>query len=185
MTDVTRLLEAAEAGDRQAAAELLPLVYDELRRLAAARIAREQPGHTLDGTALVHEAWLRLVGETNRARWKGRGHFFAAAADAMRKILVDSARRRHAAKRGGAAQRFELAESDRIVLPDLDTLLSIDEALNALDADDPPSAAIARLRLFTGLTVEEAADAMGTSRATAFRDWAYAKAWLSAALEGE
>jgi RNA polymerase sigma factor (TIGR02999 family) len=182
MTDVTRLLEAAEQGDKQAAADLLPLVYDELRRLAAARIANERHGHTLDGTALVHEAWMRLVGDTDRARWKGRGHFLAAAADAMRRILIDSARRRQAAKRGGAGHRVDLSESDRVLLPDPDTLLAIDDALIALDADDASSASIARLRLFAGLSVEEAADALGISRATAFRDWAYARAWLSSAL---
>ena len=185
MTPVTQLLEAANAGDRQAAAELLPLVYGELRRLAAAKLAGEKPGQTLDATALVHEAYLRLVGPMDAAKWTGRGQFLAAAAEAMRRILVDAARGKRAIKRGGGGKRFELADGDRVVVPDPDTLLSIDEALTALAAEDTASAEIARLRLFAGLTVDEAADALGVSRATAFRDWAYAKACLTAALSGE
>ena len=182
MTPVTQLLEAANAGDRQAVAELLPLVYGELRRLAAAKLAGEKPGQTLDATALVHEAYLRLVGDR---QFDGRGHFFSAAAEAMRRILVDAARGKRAIKRGGGGKRFELADGDRVVVPDPDTLLSIDEALTALAAEDAAAAEIARLRLFAGLTVDEAADALGVSRATAFRDWAYAKACLTAALSGE
>lgn len=179
MSDVTRLLDAANRGDQHAAAELLPLVYDELRKLAAVRMAGERPGHTLDATALVHEAYLRLVGPQQFA---GRGHFLAAAAEAMRRILVEAARKKQAAKRGGAARRFELSEADRVAVPDPDALLAIDEALAGLEVDDPGSAALARLRLFVGLSVEEAGDALGVSRATAFRDWAYARAWLTAAL---
>jgi RNA polymerase sigma factor (TIGR02999 family) len=182
---VTRLLEAANRGDQQAAADLLPLVYDELRRLAAAKLAHEKPGQTLDATALVHEAYLRLVGPADRERWAGRGHFVAAAAEAMRRILVEVARKKQAEKRGGGAKRFELSESDRVTIPDPDTLLAVDEALTQLAAEDAGSADVARLRLFAGLSVEEAADALGVSRATAFRDWGYARAWLTAALAGE
>jgi RNA polymerase sigma factor (TIGR02999 family) len=181
VSPVTQLLDAAGRGDRQAAADLLPLVYDELRKLAAAQMAGEKPGQTLDATALVHEAYLRLIGDQHFA---GRGQFLAAAAEAMRRILVDQARKRAAAKRGGGGRRFELAEGDRVVIPDPDTLLAIDEALTALTAEDPQSAGVARLRLFAGLSVDEAADALGVSRATAFRDWAYARAWLTAALAG-
>jgi RNA polymerase sigma factor (TIGR02999 family) len=184
MSEVTRLLEAANRGDPQAAADLLPLVYTELRRLAAAKLAQEKPGHTLDATSLVHEAYLRLVGERpgSSRPWAGRGHFVAASAEAMRRILVEVARKKQALKRGGGGRRFEVAEGDRVVIPDPDTLLAIDEALDGLAADDPASAEVARLRLFAGLSVEEAADAIGVSRATAFRDWAYARAWLTAAL---
>jgi RNA polymerase sigma factor (TIGR02999 family) len=182
MSDVTRILAALRPGDPQAAAELLPLVYDELRRLAAARLARERPGQTLDATGLVHEAFLRLVGDRTFA---GARHFFAAAAEAMRRILVDNARRKQADKRGGGARRFEPSEADRVVLPDPDTLLTVDEALAKLATEDPASAEVARLRLFAGLSVEEAAEALGVSRATAFRDWAYARAVLTTALGGE
>jgi RNA polymerase sigma factor (TIGR02999 family) len=184
VTDVTRLLEAANRGDRQAAADLLPLVYSELRKLAAAKLAQEKPGQTLDATALVHEAYLRLVGPADGVRWAGRGHFVAAAAEAMRRILVEIARNKQAAKRGGGGRRFELAEGDRVVVPDPDTLLAVDEALAGLAGEDPAAADVARLRLFAGLTGDEAAEALGVSRATAFRDWAYAKAYLTAALAG-
>lgn len=182
MTDVTRLLEAANRGDPHAAAELLPLVYTELRRLAASQMAREKPGHTLDATALVHEAYLRLVGDR---QYEGRGHFLAAAAEAMRRILVEFARKKLAEKRGGGATRFEVNEADRVVVPDPDTLLAVDEALEKLEAEDAASADLARLRLFAGLTVDEAAEALGVPRATAFRDWAYARAWLTTALRDE
>jgi len=184
VTDITRLLDAANRGDKQAAADLLPLVYDELRKLAAAKLAHETPGQTLDATALVHEAYLRLVGPADRAKWAGRGHFLAAAAEAMRRLLVEQARKKAAAKRGGGGRQFELSEADRCVVPDPDTLLAVDEALAKLAAEDPGSAEVARLRLFAGLSVEEAADALDVSRATAFRDWAYARAWLTAALSG-
>jgi RNA polymerase sigma factor (TIGR02999 family) len=182
MSEVTRVLSDLAHGDAHAAAELLPLVYDELRRLAAAQMAREKPGQTLDATGLVHEAYLRLAGQMSFA---GKSHFFRAAAEAMRRILVDQARKKWAEKRGGGAARFSLSESDRMVLPDPDTLLAVDEALAKLAADDPASAEVARLRLFAGFTLEEAADALGISRATAFREWAYARAVLTAALSGE
>jgi RNA polymerase sigma factor (TIGR02999 family) len=191
MSDVTRILSAIEDGDPRAAAQLLPLVYDELRRLAAAHLAGEDPGHTLDATALVHEAYLRLAGGPPRTpgeaapAFHGRRHFFAAAAEAMRRILVDHARRKRAAKRGGDGRRFDLSAADRAYLPDPDTLLSLNEALDTLAAEDPASAELARLRLFAGLSVAEAADTLGLARATAFRDWAYARAWLAAALAGE
>jgi RNA polymerase sigma factor (TIGR02999 family) len=182
MNEVTRILSALEHGDPQAAGQLLPLVYDELRRLAASRLALEKPGQTLEATALVHEAYLRLIGPADDNRWRDRGHFFAAAAEAMRRILVEQARRKAAEKRGGGGQRFELSEADRVVIHDPDTLLSVDEALERLNADDPGAAAVARLRLFAGLSIEEAAAALNVSRATAFRDWAYARAVLTAAL---
>jgi RNA polymerase sigma factor (TIGR02999 family) len=182
MNEVTRILSAIEAGDLQAAEQLLPLVYDELRQLAAQKLAHEAPGQTLQPTALVHEAYLRLVGE--RHFHDGR-HFFAAAAEAMRRILVESARRKRAEKRGGSARRFELSEADRVILPDPDTLLAVDEALALLAAEDAPAAELARLRLFAGLSIEEAATALGLSRATAFRDWAYARAWIASKLGDE
>ena len=156
---------------------LFPVVYDELRRLAAA-----PAGHTLDATALIHEAYLRLAGAPG---FETRSQFFRAAAESMRRILVDHARRKRADKRGGGGKRFELAEGDRVAVPDPDTLLAINEALVKLAAEDPASADVARLRLFAGLSVDETADALGVSRATAFRDWAYARAWITAALAGE
>jgi RNA polymerase sigma factor (TIGR02999 family) len=179
MDDASQLLNAIESGDPHAAAQLLPLVYDELRRLAATKLAHEKPGQTLDATALVHEAYLRLVGDRP---FQNRGHFFAAAAEAMRRILVERARQKQSQKRGGDAQRFELSEADRVVLPDPDTLLAVDEALALLAAEDAQSADLARLRLFTDLSIEEAAEALGLSRATAFRDWAYARAWIASKL---
>src|SRR5262245_18057094 len=150
MSEVTRILSAIAQGDPRAAAQLLPLVYDELRRLAAAQMAREKPGQTLDATALVHEAYLRLVGPADGNRWRDRGHFFAAAAEAMRRVLVDQARRKRAEKRGGGGRRFELSEADRLVIPDPDTLLTVDEVLEQLDRADPAASSGARLRLFAG-----------------------------------
>ncbi len=185
MSEVTRILSAIDQGNPHAAGQLLPLVYDELRRLAAQKLAQEKPGQTLDATALVHEVYLRLVGPADANRWRDRGHFFAAAAEAMRRILVEHARRKRAEKRGGGGRRFDLSEADRVVIPDPDTLLTVDEVLEQLARDDPGSAAVARLRLFAGLSIEEASAALGVSRATAFRDWAYARAILTAALAGE
>jgi RNA polymerase sigma factor (TIGR02999 family) len=155
-----------------------PLVYDELRRLAASKLAGEPAGHTLDATALVHEAYLRLGG----AAFADRGQFLRGAAVAMQRILVDHARRKRAAKRGGCARQFTLDEADRVVVSDPDTLLDIDAALTRLAAEDAISADVARLRLFAGLSTDEAARALGLSRATAFREWAYARSWLTAAL---
>ena len=179
MPNVTLLLEAANRGDRQAAAELLPLVYDELRRLAAAKLANEKPGQTLDATGLVHEAYLRLVGDQ---QFDGRGHFFAAAAEAMRRILVEAARRRVALKRGGHVDRTDL-ELDHIPAPEPDEeLLALDEALDRLAAHDPQKAELVKLRYFAGLTADQAAAALGISPSTADRSWTYARAWLRRAV---
>ncbi|MBX9583641.1 MAG: sigma-70 family RNA polymerase sigma factor [Gemmataceae bacterium] len=179
MADLTRLLDAAAAGDPRAAADLLPLVYAELRRLAAARLAAEPAGHTLDPTALVHEAYLRLVGGD---RFDGRGHFFAAAAEAMRRILVEAARRRRTAKRGGARRREDL-DPDRLVapVPD-DELLALHDALDRLAKRHPEKAELVKLRYFAGLTADQAAAALGVSPSTADRHWQYARAWLRRAM---
>jgi RNA polymerase sigma factor (TIGR02999 family) len=178
MSDVTRLIDAAAAGDRRAAGELLPLVYGELRKLAAARLAAEAPGHTLDATALVHEAYLRLVGDQSFAN---RGHFFAAAAEAMRRILVDHARAKLADKRGGGRRRVPLDEAHRVA-DSPDGLLAVDDALTRFAALDPAKAELVKLRFFAGLTTPEAAAALGVSVATAERWWAYARTWLYAEL---
>jgi RNA polymerase sigma factor (TIGR02999 family) len=183
MTDVTRLLEAVEQGDPHAAEQLLPLVYEELRRLAAQKLAQEKPGQTLQATALVHEAYLRLVGGTADVKWNSRGHFIAAAAEAMRRILVENARRKKAEKRGGERKRIDLAQADPLEQADPDALLDLDELLTRLSDEDPEAAAVAKLRLFVGLSVEEAARALSTSRASAYRQWAYARAWLHARLD--
>jgi RNA polymerase sigma factor (TIGR02999 family) len=177
--DVTELLNAIDRGDAQAAGQLLPLVYDELRRLAAAKMRKESPNHTLEPTALVHEAYVRLVGPRGDRRWDSRGHFFAAAAEAMRRILVEDARRRHSAKRGGNLARRELDEADAVIDPDEPAgLLALDEALMKLAAAEPELAQLVKLRFFTGLSVEEAAEALGVSPRTAKRNWSYARAWL-------
>jgi RNA polymerase sigma factor (TIGR02999 family) len=184
MSDVTRLLDAAAAGDRKAAADLLPLVYDELRQLAAARMAAELPDQTLQPTALVHEAYLRLIGSADELRWENRGHFFAAAAEAMRRILVDAARRKRAHKHGGHRRRVELP--DVPAQPDVgdEQLLALDEALTRLAAEDPVAARVVELRHFAGLSIEDAAATLGLSRATAYRHWTYARAWLRDAVCG-
>jgi RNA polymerase sigma factor (TIGR02999 family) len=180
MSEVTRLLDAAAAGDRKAAADLLPLVYDELRTLAAARMATEAAGHALDATALVHEAYLRLVGDQ---QFDGRGHFFAAAAEAMRRVLVDHARDKGRQKRDGRRRPVALADVPGRLDRDPHLILSLDDALTRLAAEDAGAADVAKLHLFAGLSVDEAAAALGTSRATAYRDWAYARAWLQDALD--
>jgi RNA polymerase sigma factor (TIGR02999 family) len=185
MSDVTRILSAAQAGDPHAAADLLPLVYDELRKLAAARLKAEPAGQTLQPTALVHEAYLRLVGGNVGQDWNGRGHFFAAAAKAMRRILVEHARRKMAGKRGGGLVRQDF-DADRLAAIELDEdLLSLDEALKKLSAKDPAKADLVQLRHFAGLTIEEAALALGISITTANRYWAYARAWLHQEMTGE
>jgi RNA polymerase sigma factor (TIGR02999 family) len=184
MTDVTRLLGAAEQGDPHAAAQLLPLVYDELRRLAAQKLAQEKPGQTLQPTALVHEAYLRLTGQGPEQHWEGRRHFFAAAAEAMRRILVENARRKKGLKHGGQRRRVELHEEELAVRQTPDEVLALDEALTRLAAEDAPAAEVAKLHCFAGLSVERAAEALGVSRATAYRHWTYARAWLRCALRG-
>jgi RNA polymerase sigma factor (TIGR02999 family) len=185
MADVTRLIDAAAAGDPRAAAELLPLVYDELRKLAAARMAAESAGHSLDATALVHEAYLRLVGGESPRDWNGRGHFFAAAAEAMRRILVDHARRERAEKRGGRGRRVPLDAADAGSTPPADELLDIDEALTRLAAEDPQAARLIQLRYFAGLPIEDAAEMAGISRSTAYEHWSYARVRLKTLLAGE
>jgi RNA polymerase sigma factor (TIGR02999 family) len=182
MSEVTRILSAIEAGDQQAAAQLLPLVYNDLRRLAAGHIANEAPGHTLDATAPVHEADLRLVGDQ---RFDGRGHFFAAAAEAMRRILVDSARRKRARKHGGDRRRVELPDLPAEPAAEDDRLLALDAALTRLAEEDPVAARVVELRHFAGLSIEDAAAALGLSRATAYRHWTYARAWLRDAVSGD
>src|SRR5262249_3498322 len=185
MSDVTRILSAIDQGDPSAAAELLPLVYEELRKLAAGRLAQEKPGQTLQATALVHEAYLRLVGGENSQRWDSRGHFFAAAAEAMRRILVDQARRRQSLKRGGDADRVHLDDLLQPAGEDPIDLLTLDEALTKLEELHPVNAQVVKLRFFGGCTLEETAAMLGLSRANAERKWAYARAWLFGQLNGE
>jgi len=202
MLALTQILDRAAAGDPTAAEELLPLVYGELRRLAAARLAQERPGQTLQATALVHEAYLRLVGNQEPGTrsqepadqppasgprplapgWHSRGHFFAAAAESMRRILIDLARQKRSERHGGGRQRCELSDDDRVTFPVSDELLDLDEALTRLAATDPQAANVVKLRVFAGLSVEEAAAVQGVSTRTAKRDWAYARAWLGRAL---
>jgi RNA polymerase sigma factor (TIGR02999 family) len=177
MNDVTRILNNIEKGDAKAAEELLPLVYQELRRLAAAKMANEAPGQTLQPTALVHEAWLRLTGDES-VKWDGRGHFFAAAAEAMRRILIDQARRRKAVRHGGGQQRVDIQE---IELPGEvmeDDLLAVNDALEKFAKEEPHKAELVKLRYFAGLTIKEAAEVLKISEPTAKRHWAYARAWL-------
>jgi len=182
MHEVTRVLSAIEQGDPQAAEQLLPLVYDELRKQAAAKLAQEKPGQTLQATALVHEAYLRLVGAAGGRSFKDRGHFFAAAATAMRRILIENARRKQTEKRGGGLQRHEL---DGVAVPEPDQeLLALDEALEKLAATDPVKARLVELRYFAGLTGDQAAEVLGISPTTADRHWAYARAWLQAEVRG-
>ena len=185
MSDVTRILQAIDHGNPHAAEELLPLVYDELRKLAAQRLAHEKPGQTLQATALVHEAYLRLVDVKEAQHWNSRGHFFAAAAEAMRRILVDSARRQHSLKRGGRRQQVCLEDAPALSEQPADDLLALDEALTQLAEEDPVKAQLVKLRYFAGLSVEQTAEALGISRATADRYWAYAKVWLYHAVTGE
>lgn len=184
MNEVTQILSDLAHGDAHAAGQLLPLVYDELRKLAAARMAEEAPGNTLNATALVHEAYLRLVEPADAARWQTRGHFFAAAAEAMRRILVDRARRKKTTRHGGGWVRRDL-EPDLPSAPEpRDDLIALDQALDQLAADDPVKAELVKLRYFAGLTLAEAAEALGMSERTAGRHWTYARAWLRRAVEG-
>src|SRR5262245_7211561 len=182
MNEVTQLLEAVANGDPTAASRVLPLIYDELRRLAARQLAREKPGQTLQPTALVHEAYLRLVagGEAPAPRepsWESRGHFFAAAAEAMRRILVERARRKKRRKHGGDRRRLHLGDPDLSVEPPADEILALDEAFTGLAREDPAAAQVVQLHFFAGLSIEQSAEALGVSRATAYRHWAYARAW--------
>ncbi|HKB03281.1 MAG TPA: ECF-type sigma factor [Gemmataceae bacterium] len=184
MSDVTRLLDAAATGDTAAAEDLLPLVYDELRKLAATRLAREAPGQTLDATALVHEAYLRLVGSgANGSGFDSRGHFFAAAAEAMRRILIDQARRKQADKHGGGRQRLDVLDAELAVDSGGDDLFAVNDALTRLAAVEPQAARLVELRFFAGLTVEQAATALEIPERTAYRHWAYARAWLRRELD--
>lgn len=185
MSEVTRILSAIDQGDPHAAEQLLPLVYDELRQLAAQKLAHEKPGQTLQATALVHEAYLRLVGSERDAHWNSRGHFIAAAAEAMRRILVDNARRKKADKHGGKRQRIDLSQAEPVTQADPDAVLDLDDMLTILAGEDPEAAQVAKLRIFAGLSVEEAAQALSTSRANAYRQWAYARAWLHARLRDQ
>ena len=177
MSDVTRILNAIQAGDTKAGDELLPLVYEELRRLAAHKMAGESNGHTLQPTALVHEAWLRLAG-SDQPNWENRAHFFGAAAEAMRRILVDHARRKQSLKRGGGAGHEELDESALVLTAPPDELLAVHEALDTLALQDPPAAELVKLRYFVGMTMEEAASALGLPKRTAEDLWTYARVWL-------
>ena len=184
MSEVTRILSAIEQGDPHAAEQLLPLVYDELRKLAAQRLAQEKPAQTLEATALVHEAYVRLVDVDNAQRWNSRGHFFAAAAEAMRRILVDRAREKRTQKRGGARKRLDVDARDVATTATPDQLLAVDELLTQFTRRDPAAARLVELRYFAGLTVEEAGNALGMSTATAYRHWNYARAWLHNELLG-
>jgi RNA polymerase sigma factor (TIGR02999 family) len=185
MSDVTQILSRIETGDPTAAQQLLPLVYDELRKLAAARLAQEKPGQTLQATALVHEAYLRLVDGEQPPHWNSRGHFFGAAAEAMRRILVENARRKRRRKHGGDRQRVELLDQDLAVHDSPDELLALDAALTKLVEEDPMAGQLVKLRVFTGLTIDQAAEVLGISRATAYRQWNYARAWLRCEINGE
>jgi RNA polymerase sigma factor (TIGR02999 family) len=185
MADVTQILSEIESGDPSAASELLPLVYHELRRVAATKLRVEAPDHTLQPTALVHEAYLRLVDVEKAQHWNGRGHFFAAAAEAMRRILVEHARRKARARHGGDHRRVELGDPPSASAPRLDTILAVDEAVADLARDDPRAADIVKLHFFAGMTLEETAEALGMSRATVYRHWAYARAIIRLSLRDE
>jgi RNA polymerase sigma factor (TIGR02999 family) len=185
MNDVTQILNAIEQGDPSASELLLPLLYAELRRLAAARLAQEKPGQTLEATALVHEAYLRLIGGPQALHWNSRGHFLAAAAESMRRILVENARRKKTEKHGGRRQRLDLSQARPLTQSDPDALLDLDGALTLLAGEDAQAAEVAKLKIFAGLSIEEAAQALSISRANAHRQWAYARAWLHARLRDE
>jgi RNA polymerase sigma factor (TIGR02999 family) len=185
MSEVTRILSAIEQGDPHAADQLLPLVYDELRRLAARKLAQEKPGQTLEATALVHEAYLRLVDVAEAQHWNSRGHFFAAAAEAMRRILVETARHKRSLKAGGDRVRTDLEHIEPVTAGGVDDLLALDEALDKLGRKDPRKAQLVKLRFFAGLTTEQAARVLGISASTADNDWAYARCWLRLEIDGQ
>ena len=182
MNDVTRILNAIDHGDRHASEELLPMVYEQLRELAARKMAQEAPGQTLQPTALVHEAWLRLVGGQN-IQWEGRAHFFGAAAEAMRRILINNARRKHALRHGGGQQRVDIEAIEIATAVKDDEILAVDDALERLSQQDRPKAELVKLIYFVGLTIPEAASILGISEPTAKRHWAYARAWLLDSIE--
>jgi RNA polymerase sigma factor (TIGR02999 family) len=189
MNEITGILDAIEQGDPCAAEKLLSLVYAELRRLAARKLAHEQPGQTLNATGLVHEAYLRLFGgslqnKSDPQHWDSRGHFFAAAAEAMRRILIDTARRKKRLKHGGGRQQVELLDEDLAIHDSPDELLALDAALVKLALEDPIAAQVVKLRIFTGLSIGQSAEVLGFSRATAYRHWNYARAWLRCELQG-
>jgi RNA polymerase sigma factor (TIGR02999 family) len=177
MAGVTQILSEIESGDPSAAEQLLPLVYEELRKLAAEKLSREKPGQTLQSTALVHEAYVRLVGSADQ-HWDSRGHFFAAAAEAMRRILVENARRKQRIKRGRGRRRVDLSDGQLVIDPRSDDLLALDEALEKLASEDRQAAEMVKLKYFAGLTTEQAAEILGISVRTAYRDWEYARCWL-------
>jgi RNA polymerase sigma factor (TIGR02999 family) len=184
MSDVTRIVDAVQNGDPTRAEQLLPLVYDELRRLAAEKLAREKPGQTLQATALVHEAYLRLA-NAGVETWNSRGHFFAAAAEAMRRILIEGARRKRRLRHGGELQRLAWEEADFASILPSEDLLELDEALEKLAQHDAAAADLVKLRLFAGLSVEQAAEALGLARTSAYRQWTYARAWLYTQLHDQ
>jgi RNA polymerase sigma factor (TIGR02999 family) len=184
MSDVTQVLQAMSQGDAQASEQLLPLVYEELRRVAVARMAQEAAGQTLQPTALVHEAWLRLVGDGDRT-WQNRAHFFGAAAEAMRRILIENARRRSRLKRGGDLARVDIADVDVAAATPDDKVLLINEALQAMEQDDPEKARVVVMKFFGGLTNQEVAESLGVTERTVERHWAFAKAWLFRTIRGE
>lgn len=185
MSDVTKILQQIESGDPTAANELLPLVYDELRKLAAAKLANEKAGQTLQATALVHEAYVRLVDQSTPQSWDGRGHFFGAAAESMRRILVERARKKKRLKRGGERVRADLLEHDVVINSAVDEVLAVDDALERLGEEDPMAAKVLKFKYYCGLSVDDAAKAIGVSRATAYRHWTYARAWVRAELLDE
>ena len=185
MSEVTQILNAIEQGDTAAANQLLPLVYDELRRLAAQRLAQENPGQTLDATALVHEAYVRMVDVEKAQQWNSIGHFFAAAAEAMRRILIENARRKKRLKHGGERNRVTLEHAEVASFEAPDELLRINEAVDELESADPAAAQLVKLRFFAGLSVEQAAELTGISRSTAYEHWAYARAWLHHEVYGQ
>jgi RNA polymerase sigma factor (TIGR02999 family) len=182
MSEISRILADVEQGDPHAASQLLPLVYEELRQLAAQKLALETPGQTLQPTALVHEAYLRLIGDQ---KFAGRGHFFASAAEAMRRILVENARRKKRIKHGGGRERVDIDDHDVPVRPPPDQILALDEALTRLSQEDPEAAQVVQLHFFAGLSIEQSAEALGVSRATAYRQWSFARAWLLCQVGGE
>lgn len=182
MNDITRILVAIRDGDGQASEQLLPMIYQELRKLAASKLAQEPAGQTLEATALVHEAYIRLVDSEEKQKWNHRGHFFAAAAEAMRRILVEKARRKQTVKHGGEAQRVEMDDERLVCSVPSEQIVALDEALEEFGQEEPEKAHLVKLRFFAGLSIEEAAEVLGISRATAARHWTYARAWLFDAI---